>query len=314
MNTPATPPTPAPQADPDLDSPSGNPTLDALDDLIAGVLGRGHFIPPWEFFDGFLTALLCTRRSIPQQEWLPVAMEDEDPLDVFANEAELTRFLMLWQEREAQIRAALEADIERLEEEDLLQPAVLDWRGMHQAIEAELLSKLDAQTQAKADPQTDPQTDLNEDLEKDLDADLDADLKEYLGEDLEDDLDEGVPSLGQQWASGFFFAVMHWTDDWAAPRDKEVAQQIGDALRSIEQLIFEDSDPPALNLCDPSAPPSVSEERVMAMDDAIWAVHELYTIAKSLGPRTLPARSDKVGRNDPCPCGSGKKYKKCCGA
>jgi uncharacterized protein YecA (UPF0149 family) len=24
--------------------------------------------------------------------------------------------------------------------------------------------------------------------------------------------------------------------------------------------------------------------------------------------------SDKVGRNDPCPCGSGKKYKKCCGA
>jgi hypothetical protein len=27
-----------------------------------------------------------------------------------------------------------------------------------------------------------------------------------------------------------------------------------------------------------------------------------------------PAVSDKVGRNDPCPCGSGKKYKKCCGA
>ena len=26
------------------------------------------------------------------------------------------------------------------------------------------------------------------------------------------------------------------------------------------------------------------------------------------------ARSAKVGRNDPCPCGSGKKYKKCCGA
>ena len=26
-----------------------------------------------------------------------------------------------------------------------------------------------------------------------------------------------------------------------------------------------------------------------------------------------PATSSKVGRNDPCPCGSGKKYKKCCG-
>jgi uncharacterized protein YecA (UPF0149 family) len=23
--------------------------------------------------------------------------------------------------------------------------------------------------------------------------------------------------------------------------------------------------------------------------------------------------SAKIGRNDPCPCGSGKKYKKCCG-
>ena len=26
-----------------------------------------------------------------------------------------------------------------------------------------------------------------------------------------------------------------------------------------------------------------------------------------------PTHDAKVGRNDPCPCGSGKKYKKCCG-
>jgi preprotein translocase subunit SecA len=26
-----------------------------------------------------------------------------------------------------------------------------------------------------------------------------------------------------------------------------------------------------------------------------------------------PAKVTKIGRNDPCPCGSGKKYKKCCG-
>jgi SEC-C motif-containing protein len=25
-----------------------------------------------------------------------------------------------------------------------------------------------------------------------------------------------------------------------------------------------------------------------------------------------PVKSEKIGRNDPCPCGSGKKYKKCC--
>jgi SEC-C motif-containing protein len=27
-----------------------------------------------------------------------------------------------------------------------------------------------------------------------------------------------------------------------------------------------------------------------------------------------PRHSEKIGRNDPCPCGSGKKHKKCCGA
>ncbi|MFW6053021.1 MAG: SEC-C metal-binding domain-containing protein [Desulfosalsimonas sp.] len=30
-------------------------------------------------------------------------------------------------------------------------------------------------------------------------------------------------------------------------------------------------------------------------------------------PQQKPAKKSNVGRNDPCPCGSGKKYKKCCG-
>ena len=33
---------------------------------------------------------------------------------------------------------------------------------------------------------------------------------------------------------------------------------------------------------------------------------------KEVGTRT-PKKSEKIGRNDPCPCGSGKKYKQCCG-
>lgn len=33
-----------------------------------------------------------------------------------------------------------------------------------------------------------------------------------------------------------------------------------------------------------------------------------------LNPKAPPRRVEKVGRNDPCPCGSGKKYKKCHGA
>jgi preprotein translocase subunit SecA len=30
--------------------------------------------------------------------------------------------------------------------------------------------------------------------------------------------------------------------------------------------------------------------------------------------KKIQLETPKVGRNDPCPCGSGKKYKKCCGA
>jgi len=37
-----------------------------------------------------------------------------------------------------------------------------------------------------------------------------------------------------------------------------------------------------------------------------------YYPALPSGLPAPPVRHDKVGRNDPCPCGSGKKYKKCC--
>ena len=33
-----------------------------------------------------------------------------------------------------------------------------------------------------------------------------------------------------------------------------------------------------------------------------------------MNPKGKPRRVEKVGRNEPCPCGSGKKFKKCCGA
>lgn len=38
----------------------------------------------------------------------------------------------------------------------------------------------------------------------------------------------------------------------------------------------------------------------------------LFTRPVRQGPAPLKATAPKVGRNDPCPCGSGKKYKQCC--
>lgn len=54
------------------------------------------------------------------------------------------------------------------------------------------------------------------------------------------------------------------------------------------------------------------------------AHHELATFRRRDGrwlyvdgqvkPKGAPRQVGKVGRNDPCPCGSGRKFKKCCGA
>ena len=38
----------------------------------------------------------------------------------------------------------------------------------------------------------------------------------------------------------------------------------------------------------------------------------LFTRTLRTGPAPLRAAGPKVGRNEPCPCGSGKKYKQCC--
>jgi len=39
-----------------------------------------------------------------------------------------------------------------------------------------------------------------------------------------------------------------------------------------------------------------------------------FVSGEMVKPETRVRSDAKVGRNDPCPCGSGKKYKKCCGS
>ncbi|MBC2715271.1 MAG: YchJ family protein [Desulfobacteraceae bacterium] len=43
--------------------------------------------------------------------------------------------------------------------------------------------------------------------------------------------------------------------------------------------------------------------------DDVW----YFTDGAAVPPKQFVRASPKVGRNDPCPCNSGKKYKKCCG-
>ncbi|MBT8492606.1 MAG: SEC-C domain-containing protein, partial [Deltaproteobacteria bacterium] len=52
------------------------------------------------------------------------------------------------------------------------------------------------------------------------------------------------------------------------------------------------------------------ERSTFAQQDGEW----FYRDGQIVKPKTVVKDSPKVGRNSPCPCGSGKKYKKCCGA
>jgi SEC-C motif-containing protein len=50
------------------------------------------------------------------------------------------------------------------------------------------------------------------------------------------------------------------------------------------------------------------EKAAFKKKDGIWLYDE-----GNVQPKTVIRSGPKVGRNDPCPCGSGKKYKHCCG-
>ena len=48
--------------------------------------------------------------------------------------------------------------------------------------------------------------------------------------------------------------------------------------------------------------------------DAILTEEKRAEITKEFKKSKTVVKEVRIGRNDPCPCGSGKKYKKCCGA
>ena len=56
----------------------------------------------------------------------------------------------------------------------------------------------------------------------------------------------------------------------------------------------------------------------MANSTRLWSNNgytpdELFEQYERKHLKKLPSKAVKIGRNDPCPCGSGKKYKRCCG-
>jgi uncharacterized protein len=77
----------------------------------------------------------------------------------------------------------------------------------------------------------------------------------------------------------------------------------------------DDSEAPEVSPLDEDGAPSTSIARLNAFGEAIWAVYDLRELWQTLGPKVETVRKEAApGRNDLCPCGSGRKYKKCHGA
>jgi len=130
-------------------------------------------------------------------------------------------------------------------------------------------------------------------------------LPEDPSEHEDDDLD-----VGHDWALGFFSGVGLREDAWDAWLDEH--EWIDDIFDRIARLATGEaaSDDPSIE-----PEPIDYKERLGIIVELPAMLADLHHHRiDALTPRTPIRRDAKPDRNAPCPCGSGKKYKKCCGA
>jgi uncharacterized protein len=106
-----------------------------------------------------------------------------------------------------------------------------------------------------------------------------------------------------EWCEGYMRGVGLAADEWRAG-----APEIDGLLEPI-RAFTEEANWPAREIAD--------REQVQKLRDAIApnvrAIHAHWFARRALDvPLALRRSTARVGRNDPCPCGSGKKYRKCC--
>jgi uncharacterized protein len=125
-----------------------------------------------------------------------------------------------------------------------------------------------------------------------------------------------------QWSRGFSAGHLWLEESWEESLPEELDEEFGAILttltffgsRSVAEGIVKESGKPASMLETFAAklrdvfPDALVGYAQIGM--AIWQA--LHLAGRGAGGPT--AADSRTGRNEPCPCGSGKKYKKCCGA
>jgi len=124
------------------------------------------------------------------------------------------------------------------------------------------------------------------------------------------DGDEREYDDAESWAYGFVEGMKLCWDDWQSllctPRGQALFSPIG---LLGEGDFSEDQDMLTRT-------PAMREELAHQIPQAVLDMHAHWLPLRLAAYQREAARSkqSKVGRNEPCPCGSGKKFKKCCAA
>lgn len=111
----------------------------------------------------------------------------------------------------------------------------------------------------------------------------------------------------EAWAWGFWVGMNLRTDAWEPIWQADTAPLI----RPIYLLGAEEIEEEELSLVDD---PLKSHKLAIEIESAIPQIYRFWLPHRKSLASTVQREAPKVGRNDTCSCGSGKKFKKCCGA
>jgi uncharacterized protein len=110
----------------------------------------------------------------------------------------------------------------------------------------------------------------------------------------------------QTWCNGFVEAMAYHREDWEPFLATERGfQALAPILMTSDPDEWDDKD--VLNPFTELTPLALCE----ALKISTLVIYKFWS-SYQVSPRPIRA-SDRPGRNDPCPCGSGRKYKRCCG-
>lgn len=121
-------------------------------------------------------------------------------------------------------------------------------------------------------------------------------------------------SPGNDWANGFLSATRLRSQIWGDLMNDE---EYGGPLIPIMALAYENHPDPEMRPFDKPIDEAQRQELIIGAAAGVMRLHAHFLPQRDAflpEPSTFVRRGRRVGRNEPCPCGSGKKYKKCCGA